>query len=261
MRFEAERDLICNVIARLKDWGMLDMTGGAVSMRAADGTILVTPSGTSFRAWQMVPSDVIALSPQGEIVDRSSRLAASGTQLHLAIYETLGDAGAVVHCHAPYSLAFASLGISVPSVTNQADTLGEIPCLIADDDAVKEQVRSGQLTVPVPEGIVQRPDVNAVNLTELIPQLRDHFLPRADEITRHGLAFTIYRHGAVTMARGLYEATENLARVEVSARTALFQAMLRGGMTGIVANPLFPPGESTDPEAHGQARPPVASAQ
>lgn len=262
MRFEAERDLVCNAVARLKDWGLLDITGGAVSVRAGNGTILVTPSGTSFRAWQMVPSDVIALSPQGEIVDRSSRLAASGTQLHLAIYETLGQVGAVVHCHAPYSLVFASLGVPVPSVTNQADTLGEIPCLIADDTAVKEQVRSGHLTVPVPEGIVQRPDVNAVNLIELIPQLREHFLPRADEIGRHGLAFTIYRHGAVAMARGLYEATENLARVEVSARTALFQAILRGGMAGIAANPLFPQDAATNqPTTHGPATPPVASAQ
>lgn len=262
MRFEAERDLVCNAIARLKDWGLLDMTGGAVSVRTADGVILVTPSGTSFRAWQMVPSDVIALSPQGDIVDRSSRLAASGTQLHLAIYEMFPDVNAVVHCHAPYSLAFASLGLPVPSVTNQVDTLGEIPCLIADDAAVKKQVRSGRPTVPVPEGIVQRPDVNAVNVVELIPQLRDHLQPRADEITRHGLAFTIYRHGAVAMARSLYEATENLARVEVSARTALFQAILHGGVAGIVANSLLPPAEQTTrPGADGQAPPPVASAQ
>lgn len=252
MRFEAERDLICNAVVRLKDWAMLDMTGGAVSVRASDGTILVTPSGTSFRAWQMVPSDIIALSPQGEIVDRSSRLAASGTQLHLAIYETFHLVGAVVHCHAPYSLAFASLGVPVPSVTNQADTLGEIPCLVADDAAIKEQVRSGQLTVSVPAGIVQRPDVNAVNLTELIPQLRTHFLPRADEISRHGLAFTIYRHGAVAMARSLYEATENLARVEVSARTALFQAILRGGAVGIATNVCFPPAPGAGRPAAGR---------
>ncbi|MGH3769951.1 MAG: class II aldolase/adducin family protein [Pseudonocardiaceae bacterium] len=262
MRFEAERDLVCNAVARLKEWGLLDMTGGAISVRAADGTILVTPSGTSFRGWQMVPSDVIALSPRGEIVDCTSRLAASGTQLHLAIYEAFGHVSAVVHCHAPYSLAFASLGVPVPSVTNQADTLGEIPCLVADDGAVKDQVRSGRLTVSVPEGIVQRPDVNAVNLTQLIPQLREHFLSRADEITQHGLAFTIYRHGAVAMARGLYEATENLARVEVSARTALFQAILRGGMAGIATNLLFPLTVSTQRPGTGDpAQPPVASAQ
>lgn len=172
------------------------MTGGAVSVRAPDGTILVTPSGTSFRAWQIVPSDVIALSPEGEIVDCSGRLAASGTQLHLSIYEMFDHVGAVVHCRAPYSLAFASLGLPVPAVTNQADTLGEIPCLVADDATVKEQVRSGWLNVDVPEGIVQRPDVNAVNLAQLVPQLRTHFVSRVDEITRHRLAFTIYRHGA-----------------------------------------------------------------
>lgn len=201
MRFEAERDLVCNTVARLKEWGILDMTGGAVSVRAADGTILVTPSGTSFRGWQMVPSDVIALSPRGEIVDRTSRLAASGTQLHLAIYGAFGHVGAVVHCHAPYSLAFASLGVPVPSVTNQADTLGEIPCLVADDGAVKEQVRFGQLTVSVPEGIVQRPDVSAVNLTQLIPQLRAHFLSRADEITS-----MVWRSPSTDMARSRWPA-------------------------------------------------------
>jgi hypothetical protein len=43
----------------------------------------------------------------------------------------------------------------------------------------------------------------------------------------------------VTLARGLYEATENLARIEAAARTALFQAILRGGLAGIATNPLF----------------------
>lgn len=100
-----------------------------------------SPADYRFRAWQMVPSDVIALSPRGEIVDCSSRLAASGTPLHLSIYETFHQVGAVVHCHAPYSLAFASLGVPVPSVTNQADTLGRIPCLITNDAAIKEQVQ------------------------------------------------------------------------------------------------------------------------
>jgi ribulose-5-phosphate 4-epimerase/fuculose-1-phosphate aldolase len=239
MKYEAERDLICNTTARLKEWGMLDMTGGAVSVRAADGTILLTPTGTSFRGWQMVPSDIIALDGAGHIVDRTSRLAASGSQIHLAIYQMFQGCGAVVHTHAPYSLAFASLGVPVPPVTNQADTLGVIPCLAADDQAVKQQVQSGLLTTQMPEGIVQRPDVGAINVHHLIPQLRDAFGPRAAELTRHGLAFTIYRHGAFTMARGLYEAAENLARVEVTARTALWQAMLRGGLDGIATNPLF----------------------
>lgn len=64
------------------------------------------------------------------------------------------------------------------------------------------------------------------------------------------------------MARSVYEATENMARVEVSARTALFQAILRGGMVGIAANPLFPPATSAEgPGADEPAEPPVASAR
>lgn len=239
MRYEAERDLITNTVRRLYRWGILDTTGGAVSCRAADGTILVTPSGTSFRSWEMVPSDVIALTVSGSIVDRTSRLAASGTSVHLAIYEQFQHAGAVVHAHAPYSLAFASLGRSVPAVTNQVDTLGHIPCLAANDTEVKARVRAGELDAHVPEGIVQRPDVNAVNVHYLIPQLTRHFSNRSEELTQHGLGFLIYRHGVVTMARGLYEATENLARIETAARTALFQAVLLGGIDNVRPNPLF----------------------
>lgn len=239
MEYEAERDLIANTVRRLKGWGMLDCTGGAVSCRAADGTILLTPSGTSFRSWEMVPSDVIALDPEGRIVDRTSRLGASGTQVHLAVYQDFPAVGGIVHAHAPYSLPFASLGRTVPAVTNQLDTLGEIPCLVANDTALKADVRSGRLQVPVPEGIVQRPEVNAVNVHQVIPQLREKLGPRAAEVERHGLAFLVYRHGAFTIARGLYEAAENFARVEVAARTALYQALLLGGGEDIRTNPLF----------------------
>jgi ribulose-5-phosphate 4-epimerase/fuculose-1-phosphate aldolase len=240
VKYEAERDLIANTVRRLYTWGMLDTTGGAVSCRAEDGTVLITPSGTSFRSWEMVPSDVIALSPEGDVVDRTSRLAASGTSVHLAIYQRFDHARGVVHAHAPYSLAFASLGRSVPSVTNQLDTLGEICCLVADDTDLKARVRAGELTVEVPEGIVQRPDVNAVNVHQLIPQLEERLVPRAEEVARHGLGFLIYRHGAFTLARGLYEATENFARIEVAARTALLQSLLLGGIDHVVPNPLFP---------------------
>ncbi|MBV9139748.1 MAG: class II aldolase/adducin family protein [Pseudonocardiales bacterium] len=238
MRYPAERDLIANTVGRLYRWGMLDSTGGAVSCRAPDGTILITSSGTSFRSWEMTASDVIALTPDGAVVDRTSRPAASGTQLHLAIYEHFPAAGGVVHAHAPQSLAFASLGVGVPAVTNQLDTLGEVPCLAVDDTAIKARVRTGEREVQVPEGIVARPDVHAVTV-ELIPQLLATLGPRAADVQRHGLGFLIYRHGAVTLARSLYEATENLARIEVAARTARYQAQLCGGLAGIRTQPLF----------------------
>lgn len=229
MRYQAERDLIANTVTRLHRWGMLDSTGGAVSCRAADGNILVTSSGTSFRSWEMTPSDVIALTPDGTVVDQTSRPAASGTQLHLAIYEHFPAAGGVVHAHAPQSLAFASLGLGLPAVTNQLDTLGEVPCLVVDDAAIKAGVRAGETEVDVPSGIVARPDVHAVTVA-LIPHLLTMLGHRAHEVARHGLGFLIYRHGAVTLARSLYEATENMARIESAARTARYQAQLRAGI-------------------------------
>lgn len=239
MRYESERELVLNTVKDMARWGMLDTNGGAVSVRADSGDILITVTGAAFTRWQIGPRDIIVLTPDGDIVERTGALAASGTWVHLAIYRAFGGCGGIVHAHSPYSLAFASLGMSVPSVINQLDTLGEVPCLAADDSAIKADVAAGRYTVDIPSGISQRADVAAVNVHHLIPQLYATLGQRADELTRHGLAFLLYRHGAFAFARGVYEAVDNLARVEASARTALYQAILCGGLTGIRTNALF----------------------
>jgi hypothetical protein len=121
--------------------------------------------------------------------------------------------------------------VPVPSVINQADTLREIPCLIADDAADKGQVRSGHLTVPVPKGIVQRPDVNAVNVIER------------------------WRVVSTRPPR-----TWPAGRCPPG--PPLFQAIPRGGMAGIAVNALFPQAKpTTRPGAVGQPLAPVTSAQ
>lgn len=239
MRYESERELIINTVRDMERWGMLDTNGGAVSVRADSGDILITVTGAPFTRWQIGPRDVIVLTLDGDIVERTGALGVSGTAIHLAIYQAFRRCGGIVHAHSPYSLAFASLGMSVPSVINQLDTLGEVPCLAADDTAVKADIATGRYTVDIPPGISQRADVAAINVHHLIPQLHAKLGSRADELTRHGLAFLLYRHGAFAFARGLYEAVDNLARVEASARTALFQANLCGGQAGIRTNALF----------------------
>jgi ribulose-5-phosphate 4-epimerase/fuculose-1-phosphate aldolase len=81
----------------------------------------------------------------------------------------------------------------------------------------------------LPEGMVQRPEVAAVNLLEYRPQLEQLIAPRAGEMERHGLAFTLYRHGAFTVGRHLEETVDLMLRLEETARTALLQAQLTRG--------------------------------
>lgn len=239
MRYETERRHLVGVIEDLVRWEVLNPAGGAVSVRLADGNILMSCTRLAFDRWQVSQRDFIVLAPDGAIVEQTGGLGASGTPMHLDLYRMLPRAGALVHAHTPYTLAFASLGLPVPSVTNRADTFGDIPCLHADDSAVKAGYRANPVPLDLPEGTVQRPDVAAVNLLEYRPQLQQLIAPRADELEHHGLAFTLYRHGAFTIGRHLEETTDLMLRLEESARTALLQAQLAGGT--VYPNRLYRP--------------------
>jgi ribulose-5-phosphate 4-epimerase/fuculose-1-phosphate aldolase len=227
MGYEEERIRLLGVIEDCLRWSLLDCGGGALSVRVPDGNILMTTTGSAFKRWHVGREDFIVLSPEGEIREQTGGLGASGTPIHLALYAEFPACHAVLHGHAPYATTFASLGMSVPSLTNQLDMLGDVPCLIADDSAVKTAVREGALTVAMPQGMVQRPDVAAVNILHLVPQLVARFADRGDELGSHGLAFTVFRHGAFAFARSIDEAFDNLFRVESSARLAVHAGAVR----------------------------------
>ena len=250
MLYEAERQLLVDTVNDMVRWGLIETTGGGLSVRTDNGDIIITATGSAFARWKITPRDMTVISSTGELRERTSGIAPVGALIHMAAYDMFPDCGAVVHAHNAYVLAFASLGMGIPSCVNQLDTLGEVPCLIADDTAVKGDVLRGESGAPLvqlPDGIAQRPEIAAVDTYQLIPQLREKLGSRAEELKRHGLACAVYRHGAFAFARGLTEAVENLARVEMSARTAVFQAILRGGLAGIEPNLLFPKNEILAP--------------
>lgn len=56
---------------------------------------------------------------------------------------------------------------------------------------------------------------------------------------RHGLAFTLYRHGGFTVGRHLEETLDLMLRLEETARTSLLQAQLTGGT--VFPNRLYRP--------------------
>ncbi|MFD4855106.1 class II aldolase/adducin family protein [Streptomyces atratus] len=237
MRYETARQHLTQVLGDLRTWEVLNPAGGAVSVRLPDGNILMSATRLAFDRWNVSLRDFIVLAPDGAIVEQTGGLGASGTPMHLDLYRMLPRAGAIVHTHAPYSLAFASLGLPVPTVTNRADMFGEIPCLHADDSTVKAGFLDNPVPLDMPEGMVQRPDVAAVTLLEYRPQLEKVIAPRAAEMERHGLAFTLYRHGAFTVGRQMEETADLMLRLEESARTALLQTQLTGGV--IYPNRLY----------------------
>lgn len=240
MKYSEERTQLVNIIDELRRWDLLDCGGGAVSARLSSGDILMSTTGSAFRRWKVGPEDFVVLTSDGSIVEQTGGLGASGTPIHLAIYELFDRCGAIIHSHTAYSRAFAALGRSVPNCLNTLDTLGAVPCLAANDAEVKAAYRARPIPFDMPEGVVQRPDVAAVNVLHLIPELKQKMLARAGELNHHGLAFTLYRHGVFAFARNLDEAFDNLNRVESGARTAIHLATLMGGLDRVSTNPLYP---------------------
>lgn len=96
----------------------------------------------------------------------------------------------------------------------------------------------------MPEGMVQRPEVAAVTLLHYRPQLEELIAPRAEELERSGLAFTLYRHGAFTVGRELNGTADVMLRLEETAQTAYLQAGLTNG--SVYPNRLYRPKERLD---------------
>ncbi|WP_406297554.1 class II aldolase/adducin family protein [Embleya sp. NBC_00888] len=238
MRYTTEREHAVRTTEHLKRWDVLEPGGGALSRRLDDGNILMACTGLSFRWWDVTVDDFIVLDPDGDIVEQTGALGASGTPVHLALYREFPACHGIVHAHSPHALAFASLGAEIPSVTNQLDTLGTIACASADDLVVKQRVAREGSRHPIPPGIVQGPGPYAVNM-EIVPQILDTLRPRAAELDRHGLGFTIYRHGLMAIGRTLDEAANNAHRIESGARAAILQATLAGGLSQVRTNPLY----------------------
>ncbi|MEU3566854.1 class II aldolase/adducin family protein [Kitasatospora sp. NPDC036755] len=238
MLYELERHRMVAAIQAVKDGGLLNQGGGAISVRTPDDRMVISTTGSASRQyWDITAADHIVLDMNGDVVEQTTGLGVSGTPLHLALYRMLPKAGAILHAHAPHSLVFSSLGHDVPSVTNRCDALGPIPCLAADDETVKREYRDNPYQFTMPAGMVQRPDVAVVTIRYYEPLLDQLIAPRAAELERHALAFTLYRHGVVVVGRDVGQAVDALFRVEESAECALKQTALTGGV--IHSNRLF----------------------
>jgi L-fuculose-phosphate aldolase len=108
---EAAREQVVSACARLADEGLVVGTAGNVSMRVEDH-VVVTPTGGVFGS--MRAEDIAVVDRSGQLVD-GPLAPTSELALHLLLYD-LGDAGAVVHTHAPYATALSCVVDEVPAV-------------------------------------------------------------------------------------------------------------------------------------------------
>lgn len=99
------REQICLFARSLFERGYTHGSTGNISARLSDGSILMTPTGSSFGA--LDPARLSHLSTGLELLggDKPTK----EIPLHTAFYETRGQTGAVVHLHSTHSVALSVL--------------------------------------------------------------------------------------------------------------------------------------------------------
>jgi L-ribulose-5-phosphate 4-epimerase len=123
--FEKEKREIIHAALELKEYRLIAMSGGNVSLRIDDGHILVTPSGMNYEG--MVEDDVIVMDIDGNIVEGKRRPSVDTVAL-LYIYKNMPNVNSIIHTHQAYATAVGLIQDEFPVVvTTLANvTLGAV---------------------------------------------------------------------------------------------------------------------------------------
>lgn len=199
-------EAIAAACRRLHARGLIAGAEGNVSVRLADGSLLVSASGVDKA--QATARDVVRVhadgarhheQPPGDpshdaAADATAPRASSEVGMHHALYQARTDVMAVVHAHPPVATGFALAGETLP-----ADLLPEVPVIV------------GPIAL-VPYG---RPGTPALAVA-MQPYLHTHEV------------FLLANHGVTVVGRTLTDALLRMESVEQAARIVAVARLLGG---------------------------------
>lgn len=141
------RESICSMAKSMFDRGLTGGASGNISARLSDGSLLVTPTGSSFGA--LDPAELSHFNTDMQLI--SGKPPTKEMPLHSAFYETRGaKTGAVVHLHSCHSVALSVLpeidpdNVLPPVTAYSVMRLGKVkllPYFMPGDPAMGDAVR------------------------------------------------------------------------------------------------------------------------
>lgn len=135
------KEQVCLVGRRLYERGLVMASDGNISVRLGEGQFLITP--TRMCKADMLPEDLVVVDEQMNVLS-GSRRPSTEIRMHLKYYALRPDVNAVIHTHAPYSVAFAVTRQSLmePVIPPVVGFLGPIPCARYGTPTTQELVDS-----------------------------------------------------------------------------------------------------------------------
>jgi 3-dehydro-4-phosphotetronate decarboxylase len=143
----ALREKICRFARSLFERGLTPGSSGNISVRLPDGGLLVTPTDASLGF--LDPAALCHIDAGGELA--SGPAPTKELPLHAALYDTRGEAAAVVHLHSTHAVALSTLpaadpGNVLPPITAyslmRVGRLALVPYFRPGDPAVAEAIRA-----------------------------------------------------------------------------------------------------------------------
>jgi L-fuculose-phosphate aldolase len=173
----------------LHQTGLVAATDGNLSVRLENGNILCTP--TLMSKGLMEAPDLVVVDSRGNKVS-GSRDVSSEVNMHLVIYRSRRDVGAVVHAHPPTATGYAAAGLALDRAlcSEIIVTLGSVPLANYETPGTPELAEA------------------------LVPLVADHD------------AILMANHGVVTCGSDLLSAYMNMETVEHFAKIALVTHLL-----------------------------------
>lgn len=110
--FEKEKTEMLECALQMKEYGLISLTGGNVSMRMEGGLYLVTPSGMLYE--KMVPEDMVVIDEDARVVEGIRKPSSDSTAL-IYIYRNMPWVQAVIHTHQPYANAIGLTNDRLPA--------------------------------------------------------------------------------------------------------------------------------------------------
>jgi ribulose-5-phosphate 4-epimerase/fuculose-1-phosphate aldolase len=184
------RHEIISIVDELYDTGLITPKGGNVSARVPDAEELwITP--TQLYKGGLSEETLIRVNLKGRKLEGRDRPSVE-LPMHLQVYKTREDVGAVIHTHAPMATVVGLFDEPIPPITIETIALGQVPVVPFLLSGTREQSQA------------------------IVDGLAD------------GAAVLLRNHGLMTVGKDLREATSRAQILEFAARTVVLCRLLGG---------------------------------
>lgn len=117
-KYNSQKKQVLDCIMSLVAKGFVQGTGGNVSLLLEDGSaVAITPTQREYAT--MTPDDICIVDFDLNPLEESGTAPSMETAMHLAIYRSRPDVGAVVHTHQIFASVFSLISEPIPALFDE----------------------------------------------------------------------------------------------------------------------------------------------